>query len=84
MLYWQLPGLGQTAHEPARHWGAAMHALVRTARTTGLCYLGLAITGALGFLVIRPRLFAADDPAATLAQLVEHPSLARAGVALER
>jgi hypothetical protein len=60
-----------------------MDQLTRTARTTGLFYLGLAITGALGFLLIRPRLFAADDPAATLANLIEHESLARAGVALE-
>ncbi|MEV4165278.1 DUF4386 domain-containing protein [Nonomuraea dietziae] len=60
-----------------------MHALIRTARTTGLLYLGLAVTGALGFLLIRPRLFTVDDPGATLAALVEHESLARAGVALE-
>ncbi len=60
-----------------------MHALVRTARMTGLLYLGLAITGALGFLLIRPQLFAAEDPSATLANLVNHESLARAGVALE-
>ena len=60
-----------------------MHALIRTARTTGLFYLGLAISGVLGFVVIRSRLFAADDPAATLAHLVDNQSLARAGVALE-
>jgi hypothetical protein len=60
-----------------------MHALIRTARTTGLFYLGLAIAGVLGFVVIRSRLFAADDPAATLAHLVDNQSLARAGVALE-
>ncbi len=60
-----------------------MHTLTRTARTTGLFYLGMAVTAALGFLVIRPRVFAADDPAATLANLVAHGSLARAGVALE-
>jgi hypothetical protein len=60
-----------------------MPPLIRTARTTGLFYLGLAITGALGFLVIRSRLFAAGDPAATLANLVDNQSLARAGVALE-
>ena len=60
-----------------------MHALIRTARTTGLFYLGLAISGALGFVVIRSRLFAPDDPAATLAHLVDNQSLARAGVALE-
>jgi hypothetical protein len=60
-----------------------MPALVRTARTTGLLYLGLAIAGGLGFLLIRPRLFASGDPAATLANLVEHESLARAGLAFE-
>jgi hypothetical protein len=60
-----------------------MHALIRTARMTGLLYLGLALAGALGFLLIRPRLFAADDPGGTLANLVEHESLARAGVAFE-
>jgi hypothetical protein len=57
--------------------------LVRTARTTGLFYLGLAIAGGLGYLLIRPRLFAADDPSATLAHLVGNESLARAGVIME-
>lgn len=60
-----------------------MHTLIRTARTTGLLYLGLAIAAALGFLLIRPQLLVADDPGATIANLVEHESLARAGVALE-
>jgi Domain of unknown function (DUF4386) len=60
-----------------------MHPLVRTARTTGLLYLLLAIAGALGFLVIRSRLFSADDPGATLAHLVDNESLARVGVAME-
>ncbi|GAA1824061.1 DUF4386 domain-containing protein [Luedemannella flava] len=60
-----------------------MDALVRTARTTGLFYLGLAITGMFGFLLIRPKLFVADDAASTLANLVAHSSLARVGVAFE-
>jgi hypothetical protein len=60
-----------------------MSSLVRTARVTGLSYLGLAITGLLGFLLIRPRLFIAGDADATLANLVQHESLARAGVVLE-
>lgn len=60
-----------------------MEQLTRTARTTGLLYLGLAITGLLGFLVIRGQLFVADDPGATLANLVEHEALARTGIALE-
>lgn len=60
-----------------------MDPLIRTARVTGLLYLGLAVTGGLGFLLVRSRLFVDGDPAATLANLVEHGSLARAGVALE-
>ena len=60
-----------------------MPQLIRTARVTGLFYLGLAVTGALGFLTVRPMLFDADDAGATLANLVAHESLARAGIALE-
>ncbi|AEB42244.1 MULTISPECIES: DUF4386 domain-containing protein [Micromonospora] len=60
-----------------------MPPLIRTARTTGLLYLGLAIAGALGFLTIRPRIFAAGDPEATLAHLVQNESLARVAIALE-
>jgi hypothetical protein len=52
-------------------------------RITGLFYLGLGITGALGFLMIRSVLFAEAAPAQTFANLVERESLARAGVALE-
>ena len=54
-----------------------------TARTTGLLYLGVGLTGMLGFLLIRPMLFDAEDPAATVANLLAHESLARAGIALE-
>jgi len=60
-----------------------MHPLVRTARLTGLLYLGLAIAGGLGFLLIRPHLFVDGNPGATFANLVAHGSLARTGVALE-
>ncbi len=60
-----------------------MPPLVRTARITGLLYLGLAVAGGLGFLLVRSRLFSDGDPAATLANLVAHESLARTGVALE-
>jgi uncharacterized protein DUF4386 len=60
-----------------------MHPLVRTARITGLLYLGLAVTGGLGFLAVRSQLFVDGDPGATLANLVESASLARLGVALE-
>ena len=60
-----------------------MHQLIRTARVTGLFYLGLAVTGALGFLTVRPMIFDADDAGTTLANLVAHEPLARAGIALE-
>jgi hypothetical protein len=60
-----------------------VQSLVRTARATGLWYLGLAVTGALGFLLIRPRLFSEGDPSETLAHLVAQEPLARAGIALE-
>ena len=60
-----------------------MHTPQRLARITGLLYLGNAITGIAGILLIQPQLFAADDPSATLANLVEHESLARVGVAVE-
>jgi hypothetical protein len=52
-------------------------------RKTGLLYLSLAVSGGLSFLVVRPQLFAVDDAASTLAHLVEHEGLARAGIALE-
>jgi hypothetical protein len=60
-----------------------MQPVVRTARATGLWYLGLAVTGVLGFLLIRPRLFVDGDPSETLAHLVANEPLARAGIALE-
>ncbi len=57
--------------------------LVRTARTTGLLYLGVAVTGSLSFLVVRGQLFVEGDPTATLANLVANEGLARLGVILE-
>lgn len=66
---------------PARSVATASR--VRTARITGLWYLGLAITGLCGFLLIRSHLYAADDPQRTLAQLSGQVWLARAGIAFE-
>ena len=66
--------------------------LTRTARTTGLLYLGLAVTGVLGFMLVRGRLYVADQgngrveqfgPTGTLSNLVEHTSMARLGIVLE-
>jgi hypothetical protein len=52
-------------------------------RLAGLFYLGLAITGGLGFLLIRAQLYAEGDPARTLANLLEREGLARICIALE-
>ena len=60
-----------------------MRSLKTTARTTGLLYLGVAITGMFGFLLIRPEIYVAGDAAATFANLVENETLARLGIALE-
>ena len=57
--------------------------VVRTARTTGLLYLGLAVTGLLSFMLIRNQLFVAGDPGATVANLTEHEFLARLGIVME-
>lgn len=58
-------------------------ALKRTARVTGMWYLALAVAGMLGFLVVRPQIHVAGDPASTLANLLEREALARLGVVLE-
>jgi hypothetical protein len=57
--------------------------LTGTARTTGLLYLGLAVTGVLGSMLVRGQIYVADDPPGTLSNLVEHPSMARLGIVLE-
>lgn len=57
--------------------------LVRIARTTGLLYLGLAITGLLDHLLVRNQLFVAAHPEATLTNLTQHESLARLGIVME-
>ena len=55
----------------------------KTARATGLWYLGLAVFGAVGYLGIRSQLYAPNDAAATAANLVSHESLARLGIAAD-
>ncbi|WP_084073706.1 DUF4386 domain-containing protein [Demequina sp. NBRC 110052] len=61
-----------TAHGPTR----------RTARVTGVWYLGLAVTGMLGFLVLRPA-FHAEDWDSTVDNLAHFPSRTLVFVALE-
>jgi hypothetical protein len=72
-----------SASSPIAAAPAIVTARVRTARLTGVFYLALAITGGLGFLLVRPALFDPQAPAATLAHLVAHERLARLGLALE-
>jgi hypothetical protein len=55
----------------------------KTARAAGLWYLGLAIFGAVGYLAIRTQLYVPNDAATTAANLVEHESLARVGIAAD-
>lgn len=56
---------------------------IRTARATGAWYLGLALTGMVGFLALRPALIDADDSASTLANLTAHPNQAHLLVMIE-
>jgi len=55
----------------------------RTARATGALYLALGVAGIVGFLLIRPQLYAPGDPTATLNNLVDNQGVARVGVLLE-
>lgn len=57
--------------------------LVRTARLTGLFYVGLCITGLFGHFIIPGQIFDAGDAAATLNHLAERETLARLGIAME-
>lgn len=50
---------------------------------TALWYLGLAITGALGFLLVRGSIYVDGDPGATATNLVENEGLARLGSAFD-
>ncbi|MEZ4702505.1 MAG: DUF4386 domain-containing protein [Rhodothermales bacterium] len=60
-----------------------MSDLNKTARITGLWYLGIALTGVFGFLLVRPAIYVAGDAAATAQNLIDHAALARLGVVLE-
>ena len=60
-----------------------MSTRIATARWTGVFYLGVAIAGIVGFMVVRNQLYAPDDAHATLANLTGHESLARLGIAAD-
>src|SRR3546814_13884766 len=68
---------------PASADNVATASRLRTARITGLWYLGLAVCGLCGFLLIRSPLYAPGDPLQPLAQSGEHAWLALAGIAFE-
>ncbi|WP_445383043.1 DUF4386 domain-containing protein [Robiginitalea sp. IMCC43444] len=57
--------------------------LVTTARTAGVWYLLMAISGIVGFLIIHPQIFDSSDPQKTLTNLIEQDSLARTRLLLE-
>lgn len=69
------------ATQPLPDVGAAD--LKRTARVTGLLYLGFFVAGILGSILVRGQLYSAGDAQATLANLTDHAWLARIGIALE-
>lgn len=60
-----------------------MNNLIKTARTTGVLYLLLGLTGMAGFLLLRPQLYIDGDGAQTLANLADRPALAHLSVGLE-
>ena len=61
---------------------ATHNQLVTIARTTGIWYLLLAVTGIIGFLVVHPQVYT-SDPQQTLANLAEEATRARIRLLLE-
>lgn len=57
--------------------------LVGTARAAGIWYLGLAISGVLGFLVLHPQVYGSGEISQTVANLGERETLARLRLLLE-
>jgi Domain of unknown function (DUF4386) len=75
--------MNEPQHPQTRHDLDAGPYVRRTAGITGLAYLGLAVSGAVGFLLVRSQLYVPDDAAATLANLMGHTSTARLGIAAD-
>jgi hypothetical protein len=57
--------------------------MVGTARAAGIWYLVLAIAGVLGFLVLHPQVYAAEQISQTVTNLQEQETLARWRLVLE-
>lgn len=51
--------------------------LITSARITGVWYLTLAISGALGFMIFHPQIFVSNDPQKTLTNLTNLQSISR-------
>lgn len=60
-----------------------MTTLIPTARSTGAAYLGLALAGMAGHLLLTGRLHSPDDPGSTLDHLRELPGLAQLALVAE-
>ncbi len=58
-------------------------ASIGTARQAGLWYLGLAITGVIGFMYLHPQIFVSGDDQKTLANLAAQENLARVRLIFE-
>lgn len=58
-------------------------ASIGTARQAGLWYLGLAITGLVGFMYLHPQIFVSGDDQKTLANLAGQETLARLRLVFE-
>lgn len=57
--------------------------MIKTARTTGIWYLMMAISGIMGFMVFHSQLFVSGNPEQTLTNLVALESTARIRLLLE-
>ena len=57
--------------------------LVTTARTAGIWYLILAISGILGFMIFHPQVFDPEYAQKTLTNLIDLESVARTRLLLE-
>ncbi|MGN6272404.1 MAG: DUF4386 domain-containing protein [Protaetiibacter sp.] len=60
-----------------------MPSLTSTARWTGAAYLGLALTGMVGHLVLTSQITAPGDPAEAVTRLRENPALAELAIVFE-
>lgn len=63
--------------------GADERQLVRTARITGLFYLGIIVTAVFGYFIVRGQMFDPADAGATLRSLAEREAVARIGLVME-